>query len=289
MNIAIYSRLANEDDRNFLLEVAGLLLRHGHRVWIEQNLAPLFPDFPSFDPRKANEAIPVLDFLISIGGDGTFLQAARYAGNHGIPVVGINTGRVGFLAHILPSRVEEALRSLETGHFKIEERSLLHVETYPAISLPTTFALNDLTIHSLNEISMSAITVWIDGQKVNTYWADGLIVATPTGSTAYSLSCGGPILLPSSRVNVLTPIASHGLTVRPLVVPAEQQIRLSFEGRGMSFILTIDSHRVELPQPTLIHLSPENFTVSMVRFHEMDFFTVLREKLMWGADRRNRS
>ena len=285
MKIALYSKNVSREDADFLSYVVKFLENKQHEILIHRHFGDYFPSLPVFYDHSSLKEHTV-DFLFSLGGDGTLLDAASIVGNSDIPIVGINTGRIGFLTNINQKDFEEAFAMLQQSLFTIEERALLRLEC-EALPAGSCFALNDITVHSSNSSYLSAIKVWIDGQKVNTYWGDGLIIATPTGSTAYSLSCGGPIILPSTHVNVITPIASHSLSVRPIVVSADKEIILTIEGRNDSFTLTYDSHRVELPNASTITISKETFTIKTVRLDSTDFFSVIREKLMWGLDKRN--
>lgn len=287
MKVAIYSRNSGSEDSAFVRHMVDYMRNLHNEIWIGQNLADQFPELPYFSNSRDLHRIPDLDFLFSLGGDGTLLESAGIVADCNIPVVGINTGRIGFLTGINKNDFEQAYQMLEKGQYDLEERSLLHVETDHSNSLSYNFALNDITVHSYGDISLSTITVWVNGKKVNTYWADGLIIATPTGSTAYSLSCGGPIIMPYSDVNVITPIASHSLSVRPIVVPADHEIKMCIEGRSEQFLLMMDYQRTALPNPATITITREKFTIKTVRFHHVDFFTVIREKLMWGLDKRN--
>ena len=285
MKIALYSKNVSREDVDFLSYVVKFLENKHHEILIHRHFGDYFPSLPTFcdHPSLKEQAV---DFLFSLGGDGTLLDTASIVRDLEIPIVGINTGRIGFLTNINKKDFEEACAMLQQGLFVIEERALLHLEC-EKLSNGSCFALNDITVHSSNNSYLSTIKVWIDSQKVNTYWGDGLIIATPTGSTAYSLSCGGPIILPSTNVNVITPIASHSLSVRPIVVSADKEITLTIEGRNEYFVLTYDSHRVELPNATTIKISKETFAIKTVRLDSTDFFSVIREKLMWGLDKRN--
>jgi NAD+ kinase len=241
-----------------------------------------------FETQDDLKQLKDVDFMISIGGDGTLIDSANMVGNSGIPIVGINTGRIGFLACTPKDNFEPHLQRILQGNYGIEERSLLHLEWDAPLPLQSQFALNDITIRPSDETSINAIKVWLDNNPVNTYWADGLIIATPTGSTAYSLSCGGPILLPSTEVNAITPIASHTLAVRPIIVPATQKITISVDSRSKKYALALDSKRILVPNHVSLFITPEQFKIKMVRFAENDFFSIIREKLMWGVDWRNR-
>ncbi|MDD4395908.1 MAG: NAD kinase [Bacteroidales bacterium] len=292
MKIALYSRTPDENGIHFITEVVDFLHQHKVDIWLFET------PFHSID--RLNKGIikgtfsnnrtlidESVDFLFSFGGDGTFIDAANLIADSNIPIFGINTGRIGFLTSINKNNFEDAFNCLKNGNFEIESRALLHVDSNPDIALPSSFALNDVSIHPYNEDSILAIHVWANGEKVNTYWSDGLIVATPTGSTAYSLSCGGPILTPNTDVIVLTPIASHSLTVRPIVLPAKYKIQIQVQSRNHDFILSLDSHRKNVNATTKLTITQENFTIQTIRLLTSDFYSVIREKLLWGIDKRN--
>lgn len=227
-----------------------------------------------------------IDFMISIGGDGTILDTASLVGEKEIPIIGINSGRLGFLANISREEISTALDALIAGNFSYDERSLMEI-TKPA-NLFGSFnaALNEITIQK-KDSTMITINVFLNNEFVNTYWADGLIISTPTGSTAYSLSVGGPIISPLSETFIISPIAPHNLTVRPLVVPDKHEIKLTINGRGKSFLLSMDSHSVELDSTTEIILKKSETIVKLVKLNHQDFYSTLRNKLLWGLDKRN--
>jgi NAD+ kinase len=293
MKIAVYSRKKVKHNLDVIRRIVQLLKETQCEIALHANIGNelLKSDFECqpniFTNYETLKQLPNVNFMMSVGGDGTFIDSANIVGDLGIPLVGLNTGRIGFLAGTNRHNFKEHLQWLINGQYEIEERSLLHLECNTPLPLQTRFALNDITVRPSDEASINAIRVWLNDEPVNTYWADGLIVATPTGSTAYSLSCGGPILLPSTQVNVLTPIASHTLAVRPIVVPAHHEIKIAVESRSKKFALALDSKRVLVQNSAKLTITPEKFTIKMVRFPEADFFTIIREKLMWGLDWRN--
>ena len=287
MKIAIYSRNHSEEDFGFIREVVECLTNKGVELLIPDNFKDKFKNVPSFASYHDLKRESPVDFLFSLGGDGTFLDTANLVGDLNIPIVGINTGRIGFLTGINKNDFEKSFEMLENKKYVLEERSLLHLECQDHVQLATHFALNDITLHSSDLSYVNTIKVWVNNEFVNTYWADGLIVATPTGSTAYSLSCGGPIIMPTVNANVIIPIASHSLSVRPIIVSADEEITVTFESRSDNFSLTLDSIRVIVKNPARLTISKEKFTIKTVRFLSADFFTVIREKLMWGLDKRN--
>lgn len=227
------------------------------------------------------------NFIFSIGGDGTLLDTLGYAVPNNIPIMGINTGRLGFLSTISPHQIDQALDCLLNHEYKIEERSL--VELKPALGLFGDFnlALNEISIQKRNPTTMLTINVSVDGEYLNSYWGDGIMIATPTGSTAYSLSCGGPIMTPDSKNLIITPIAPHNLTVRPIVVPDTSRISLIIEGRESSFIVGLDSRTQIATADTTLEVCRSEAMARIVRLPGNHFFTTIRRKLAWGLDLRN--
>lgn len=231
--------------------------------------------------------LPDCDMLFSIGGDGTFLDAVTHVRNRNIPMVGINTGRLGFLADISMEELPEAIDEILNGKYFTRKTELLCVDTESSVFGDMNFALNELSIHKRDSSSMITINTYLNDKFLNSYWADGLIISTPTGSTAYSLSVGGPILHPACREFIITPIAAHNLTVRPLVVPIDTKITLKVEGRGDKFMASLDSRSQIIDNGISIHIRKADFTISVVERLNSDFYSTLHSKLMWGADKRN--
>lgn len=229
---------------------------------------------------------PKTDFLFSIGGDGTFLETVSIVRDSGIPVVGLNTGRLGFLSYISQDSLEESLDSILSGNFDIEERMLLEVSSTGGTIEPLNIALNEVRIYK-NAASLVTVHVHVDDEFLSSYWADGLILSTPTGSTAYSLSVGGPIVVPESNTIVLSPIAPHNLTVRPLVLPGEAVLQFSVDTREPSYQLALDSRSIDVPVKEKITVKRADYSLKMVRIENNSFYSTLRNKLMWGIDKRN--
>ena len=276
MKIALYSKFPTNEGKAFIAEVIHFLTDKGVTTHEVTGTPTDRQELSAFRP----------DFLFSIGGDGTFIDAANLVGDSGIPILGINTGRIGFLTNVNRNNFQEAFGFLQNSDYQIEKRSLLQISSDNGELLPATFALNDISIHPHGE-SINAVKVLANGEKLNTYWGDGLIVATPTGSTAYSLSCGGPILVPSANVMVLTPIASHSLTVRPIVLPTDNELKIKVESRSHRFILSVDSHRLTINDDVTLTVSRAPYTIQTIRLPNADFYSVIREKLLWGLDKRN--
>jgi NAD+ kinase len=226
------------------------------------------------------------DYMFSIGGDGTFLDSVLIIRDSGIPIIGINTGRLGFLANVLPEETESALDALMASDFVIERRSLAQL-LYEGSDVETfSYALNEVSIQKQFS-SMITIHTYLDECYLNSYWADGLIISTPTGSTAYSLSVGGPIISPESNTFIISPMAPHNLTIRPVVVPDTAVIKLKVDASGQQVKLTLDSRSILYPTGAEIIIKKAGFTVKTVRLKNNTFYDTLRNKLMWGVDKRN--
>jgi NAD+ kinase len=228
-----------------------------------------------------------VDFLISIGGDGTLLDTVSLVRDSGIPVIGFNTGRMGFLSSISVDEMDEALNVLMSKNFSIEQRSLLRMESESKVFGEVNYALNELTIHKKDSASMMLIHATINGEYLNSYWADGLIISTPTGSTAYSLSCGGPLMMPDSENFIITPIAPHNLNVRPMVISDKSKIDLKIEGRSKHYLAALDSRSATVKAEETISITKANFKFNLIRIKDLSFLHMIRKKLMWGMDLRN--
>ncbi len=236
---------------------------------------------------KQQEIANKVDYLFSIGGDGTILDSVMLVGDSGIPVTGINLGRLGFLSSISKEHIIPAIKAIQNGQYLIEERTLLQLDSPGGLFGPTNYAMNELTVFKPNVMSMLTIKTWINGAFLNAYWADGLIVATPTGSTAYSLSCTGPIITPDSENFLITPIASHNLTVRPIVIRDDSEIKIRVEGKGPHFLLSLDSRIATVDHAVELIIRKASFKINLLRMIDKNFFQTIREKLNWGLDNRN--
>ncbi len=226
------------------------------------------------------------DYVISLGGDGTFLKAAERVGRRGIPVLGVNMGRLGFLADVVPDEVATAIDQIYAGESRVEAHSVIGIQTDGAELEGWPYALNDISILKRDTASMIAVRCSINGQLLVTYQADGLIIATPTGSTAYNLSNGGPIIVPSAHNLVITPVAPHSLNIRPIVVPDSCVIDLEVESRSHNFLVAIDGRSQRMTQGTKLHITKANYDVNIVKLRTTNYFSTLRDKLNWGADLR---
>ncbi len=239
--------------------------------------------------REFDELDDSFDLLISVGGDGTILRAITFVRDLGIPIIGINTGRLGFLATIQTDEIENAMTEILKGDYNISERSLISVSTEPKNNdiVDTHFALNEIAISRKNTTSMITVETHLNDEYLTSYWADGLILSTPTGSTGYSLSCGGPVIAPDANNFAITPIAPHNLSARPLIIPDNTTITLRVDGREDQFLMSLDSRIVTLPNTTTVTVKKAKFVIKMVELLDQTFLATLRKKLLWGEDRRN--
>lgn len=226
-------------------------------------------------------------FLLSVGGDGTLLDTITIVRDSGIPVAGVNLGRLGFLSSTSRHEIIQAVEELLAGRYELSPRSLVSLESTNGMFEEVNYALNEASIYKNVANTMIALHTWIDGMFLNTYWADGLIIATPTGSTAYSLSCGGPIISPGCANFVVTPIASHNLTVRPIVIPDSSEIRIKAEANGNEFSLSLDSRMMVINDEVDLSFRKASFTINLIRLSKQHFFRTIRDKLAWGLDVRN--
>ncbi|MBL7802255.1 MAG: NAD kinase [Saprospiraceae bacterium] len=228
-----------------------------------------------------------MDFVIVLGGDGTMLSAVTLVRDAGVPMLGINLGRMGFLNTIEKVMVAEAIQKLRRGQYVIQERAMLYLESHPGLFGDVPFALNDCTLLKRDTSSMITIHTYINGDYLNSYWADGIIIATPTGSTGYSLSCGGPVVFPNSGNFVLTPVAPHNLNVRPIVISDESVLSFDIEGRGENFICSLDSRFELISAHHQLAVRRNDFPIRLVQLQDVTFLHTIRQKLAWGADIRN--
>lgn len=233
------------------------------------------------------ELVSKADYLFSIGGDGTLLDTINLVRDSGIPVLGINLGKLGFLSSIPKEDTAQAIEGIQKGKFTLDKRSLLRLESPAKLFGDINYALNELTVYKKAPSSMITIHVYVNEQYLNSYWADGLLVATPTGSTGYSLSCGGPIISPGSGNFIITPIAIHNLSVRPIVIPDDSVIKIKAEARHNDVYVNLDSRPVVIDSSTELVIVKEKFHINLIQMENENFFKTIRDKLMWGKDIRN--
>lgn len=292
MKVAIYSRGLDFEQENPIQLLLEELMRYDTTIFI---FSPLLDQF-HFDTRIYQKLIPYsvseqltedIDILISLGGDGTMLDAVTMVNKKQIPILGINFGRLGFLASISRDDLTIAVDALINRSFHIEKRTLIHLDSNEQLFGDTPFALNEFAIHKRDISPMVKIHTYLNGEFMNTYWADGLIVSTPTGSTGYNMSCNGPIVFPESNSFVITPVAPHNLNVRSIVVPDSNIISFEVEGRADQFICALDARREIVTKSIQLAVKKEKFTIKLARLNENNFLSTLRTKLTWGLDKRN--
>lgn len=292
MNIAIFCAFDTPATIEFAKATIAYLENKGHHLTFDQRLSTHLPEkAKAYDAFDAHATIDTKnDYLFSIGGDGTLLRSITFVKDTEIPILGINTGRLGFLTSLQKESLNEALDKFFAEKYKLVKRALLAVElSSPSVEIEKFgYALNEISINRKNTTAMLSIATQIDKEYLTTYWADGLIISTPTGSTGYSLSSGGPILTPETEGIVLNPIAPHNLNIRPLVVPDKAEIEISVDGRGEDHLLSLDSRIFTLENGTLISIKKAPFSVFTVELDGDNYFKTLRDKLFWGYDARNR-
>ena len=292
MVLALFSQEINESVNDVVQSFFTSKFSKGSKFYVEKKLYNqlAFDDDLELIPfNNSKDLDSSIDLLVSIGGDGTFLRTIEYVRDLNIPVMGINTGNLGFLATIKKENLDQAVEKIYNKKFKVENRSVIKVNS-EEIGLPKNlfpYALNEISVVRKDTTSMINIKTSLDGNHLNSYWADGLIISTPTGSTGYSLSCGGPVISPSSSSLVLTPISPHNLNARPLVISDETKIELSVSGREEKHLLSIDSNIFTVLNQTKITIEKPNFDFKIAHFSNNNFYKTLKEKLLWGKDKRN--
>jgi NAD(+)/NADH kinase len=289
LSFAIFGNSRQTLEANYIKDVFDYLTKYGARTFVEEHLYEglcknLIKKEQVAGVIKENDFNT--DYAISLGGDGTFLRAASRVGAKQIPIIGVNMGRLGFLADVLPNEIEEVLDDIYKGDFDIDERSVIKIETENEVIETSPYALNDISILKRDNASMITIHARIDDEYLVTYQADGLIVSTPTGSTAYSLSNGGPIIVPRGDILCLTPVAPHSLNIRPIVFNDDVVIRLEVESRSHNYLVAIDGRSVKLKEGTMLTIRKAPFVTRIVKRRDYSYFATLHTKLMWGADLR---
>lgn len=292
MNIAIFSKSIPAENDLYIQQIVDNLEARGSGLVIYEPLYQKLRDRIKFgkEPRlfqNHHEIENGTDYLLSIGGDGTMLDTISLVQDSGIPIMGINLGRMGFLSSISKDKIEQAIEKLFTGRFTLDQRVLIRLESSGNLFGDMNYALNEVSIYRKSPQSMLKIETFVDNEYLNSYWADGLIVSTPTGSTAYSLSNGGPIILPGSSNFVITPIATHNLTVRPIVIPDSSKIRIRVVGRTSEFHINLDSRSALADNSVDLTIMKEEFKINLVKLDGESYFKTIREKLLWGLDIRN--
>lgn len=292
MNVAIYSQKVNRHNLPYFKEIIDIFNDFGwtpifekelkEQLVAKMDLSATADEFSSHQDFHSG-----IDLTMSIGGDGTFIKSVGFIRDSGVPILGINTGRLGFLANISKDQIQQTMEQVKAKNYDFQKRSLLRIQTEENIFGEDNFALNELTLQKKDTASMITVHASLDNKYLNSYWADGLIVSTPTGSTAYNLSCGGPIITPGCQVHILTPIAPHNLNVRPVVVPDHMPIKLKIEGRERKCLISLDGVSKNIRQDEEIIVTKAEFMINVVKFESNNFLDTIRNKMMWGIDARN--
>ena len=293
MKLFIYSQLFKEKDREYVMDLFSVIEEQKIELAIYDQYAEQLKT-AEIDVTKYHVVDTYENFLeekpdmvVTLGGDGTILNAIDIVRDSGIPVLGINLGRLGFLSSIEKTKIKDALRGVFKGEYYTEERTLLHLNCNFPLFKDLPYALNDFTLHKRDTSSMITIHTYVDGKFLNSYWADGIVVSTATGSTGYSLSCGGPIIFPSSGNIVITPVAPHNLNVRPIVLSEVSKISFEIEGRSENFLCTLDSRYETVTADHQITIEKAKFRMKLAHPNDITFMKTIRGKLMWGLDKRN--
>ncbi len=291
MRIALFGTQFNYTKLKYIQHLVNKLEKENIELIIESQFHDNLVDinfknkFKIFEtPKELKENA---DILLSIGGDGTLLAAITFVKNSDIPILGINTGTLGFISSVSTDQIEYAINHLLKGEYKIKKRTLLQLESLNNLFGETNFALNEVTVLKKDTSSMIRIHAYLDDEFINTYWADGLIISSPTGSTGYSLSCGGPIVLPGTNNFIITPIAPHNLNVRPIIVSDESKITLKVSKRDEIALVALDSRSRAIGPELELTIRKANYKVKLIQFEKQSFISTIREKLMWGKDKRN--
>lgn len=291
MKIAIHGKDFAQEGVPFIQELFDELANRGAEVLLSEKFSSFLSNTSirrgSFSVYQAQVDLQGIDFVLSLGGDGTLLETLTHIGALELPVLGINMGRLGFLATISRSQVKFALDALYNDSYSFERRSLVRMDSEKDVFEGKNFGLNEFTLLKQDLSSMIVVHTYINGDYLNSYWADGLIVATPTGSTGYSLSCGGPVVLPQSNNLIITPVSPHNLSIRPLVVSDKSVISFEIEGRSRHFLVSLDSRSRTVPLSFRMTVRKEDFYAKLVKVNGYDFLDTLRQKLSWGYDIRN--
>jgi len=293
MKVAIFGQYYQNDTRPIIKDIFVFFNRNNVEMVIEEKFLKILYEEKIVEKQyntfsSHSDLDKSFDILISIGGDGTILRAATFVRDIGIPILGVNAGRLGFLAKVQKENIELFLKIILEKKYSISERTLLSMECFPNCEeININFAMNEISVSSKETTSMITIETFLNGEYLNSYWADGLIISTPTGSTGYSLSCGGPILTPEVKGLVITPIAPHNLNARPLVIPDDIEIKLKVSGREAQYLVSLDSRITSVNNNSELKIKKTPFKINMVEIPEESFFRTLRNKLLWGEDKRN--
>lgn len=293
MKVAIFGQYYQNDTRPIIKDIFVFFNRNNVELVIEEKFLKILHEEKIVEKQYNTFSTHAdldksFDILISIGGDGTILRAATFVRDSGIPILGVNAGRLGFLAKVQKENIESFIQIVLEKKYSISKRTLLTIECSPNNEeIDINFAMNEISVSRKDTTSMITIETFLNGEYLNSYWADGLIISTPTGSTGYSLSCGGPILTPEVKGLVITPIAPHNLNARPLVIPDDTEIKLKVSGREEQYLVSLDSRLTSVSNNSELKIKKTPFQINMVEIPEETFLKTLRNKLLWGEDKRN--
>ncbi|MCG8340471.1 MAG: NAD kinase [Cytophagales bacterium] len=291
MKVALHGKEFSEEATPFMEDLLATLAKYQTDLFVSERFFTFLEttsiQFPASNVFTQEDDLTSFNLMISMGGNGTLLETITYVGDTEIPILGINTGRLGFLATVPKEDIAYALANYFNGDYVIDDRTLIRWEADPPILEKANFALNEITILKKGSSSMITVHAFIDGEPLNVYWADGLIIATPTGSTGYSLSCGGPVVLPQSTSLLITPISPHNLTLRPLVVPDKSVLTFKVESRNKKFLVSFDSRSKTVETNVKLTIRKEVFKAKLIKIGHISIFDTLRQKLHWGLDVRN--
>jgi len=292
MKLALFGKTIREDNTTFLIQLLRKLEEYHCELMVFKPFLDKIHEIGTFSRLEESftshlELKGNADMVLSIGGDGTLLDTLSLVRDSGIPVLGINLGRLGFLSSISRDDIIPAIDMVMKGEYSLDQRTLLHLKTEEGLFGDINYALNELTVNRKNSTTLIVIHVYVDDVFLNSYWADGLIVATPTGSTAYSLSSGGPIVSPGSENFVITPLAPHNLTIRPIIVSDKSVIKIKVQGRDKNYLVSLDSKVDTINPDDELVISKAGFKFNLVKIENKDFYTTIRDKLKWGLDDRN--
>jgi len=291
MRIGIHGRDFQTKSTRFIENVLDQLKQRKAEIWlsskfVKQIKSPLLSEM-KYKVFEQGDSLRNLDFFFSLGGDGTMLESVTYIGKAEVPILGINTGRLGFLAITSRDEIDRALEAIFSRNYKVESRTMLKLVSSSKLFEPQNFALNDFTIMKKDTSSMITVHVFVDGELLNSYWSDGIIVSTPTGSTGYSLSCGGPLVYPKSESFIITAVSPHNLGTRPIVISDKSEITFEIEGRSKKYLVSLDSRFETIEDSVSLKIKKERFNAKLVQLPGHHYFNTLRQKLNWGLDIRN--
>ncbi|MEJ0054582.1 MAG: NAD kinase [Bacteroidota bacterium] len=289
MRVGIHGKDFQQKSPLFIEQILTWLTRHKADIFVSSKFYKQFKSLQDFKMKvfEHGDNLKNLDFFLSVGGDGTLLESVTYIGKCETPILGVNTGRMGFLATLSRDGMEMALENVFSKKFNVDERVMLSLISEPKLFEGLNFALNDFTIIKKDTSSMITVHVSVDGELLNSYWADGVVVSTPTGSTGYNLSCGGPLVFPESESFVVTPVSPHNLTARPIVVSDQSELTFRIEGRSKKFLVSLDSRFETVDESVKLKIKKERFKAHIIQLPGQHYFKTLRQKLNWGLDIRN--